>query len=132
MALIKCSECGKDISDKAHVCPNCGNPTNTTNQFVMPNISKATVQIKAKTSQVAKTIFALIIALITFFVFGKIIIFIVALVTVLGLSAIGIHISESEVVYANVDAIANIIGFIGGAILAIKIYKRITKKSSSL
>jgi uncharacterized membrane protein YvbJ len=26
MALIKCSECGKEISDKAASCPNCGNP----------------------------------------------------------------------------------------------------------
>jgi uncharacterized membrane protein YvbJ len=26
MALIKCSECGKEISDKASTCPNCGNP----------------------------------------------------------------------------------------------------------
>ena len=26
MALIKCSECGKDISDKATSCPACGNP----------------------------------------------------------------------------------------------------------
>lgn len=26
MALIKCSECGKDISDKANTCPNCGCP----------------------------------------------------------------------------------------------------------
>lgn len=26
MALIKCSECGKDISDKASICPNCGCP----------------------------------------------------------------------------------------------------------
>ena len=26
MALIKCSECGKDVSDKAPTCPNCGNP----------------------------------------------------------------------------------------------------------
>lgn len=26
MALIKCSECGKKISDKAFVCPNCGYP----------------------------------------------------------------------------------------------------------
>lgn len=26
MALIKCSECGKEISDKASVCPNCGMP----------------------------------------------------------------------------------------------------------
>lgn len=24
MALIKCSECGKEISDKAATCPNCG------------------------------------------------------------------------------------------------------------
>lgn len=26
MALIKCPECGKEISDKATVCPNCGYP----------------------------------------------------------------------------------------------------------
>lgn len=24
MALIKCSECGKDMSDRAPICPNCG------------------------------------------------------------------------------------------------------------
>ena len=27
MALINCSECGKEISDKATSCPNCGAPT---------------------------------------------------------------------------------------------------------
>lgn len=27
MALIKCPECGKEISDKAGKCPNCGCPT---------------------------------------------------------------------------------------------------------
>ena len=26
MALIKCSECGKEVSDKAATCPNCGCP----------------------------------------------------------------------------------------------------------
>lgn len=26
MALIKCSECGREISDKAKNCPNCGCP----------------------------------------------------------------------------------------------------------
>lgn len=26
MALIKCIECGKDVSDKATACPNCGCP----------------------------------------------------------------------------------------------------------
>lgn len=28
MALINCPECGKEISDKALACPNCGNPMN--------------------------------------------------------------------------------------------------------
>ena len=27
MALIKCTECGKEISDKAASCPHCGSPT---------------------------------------------------------------------------------------------------------
>ena len=30
MALIKCSECGKEISDKAEVCLHCGNPIHKT------------------------------------------------------------------------------------------------------
>jgi RNA polymerase subunit RPABC4/transcription elongation factor Spt4 len=29
MALIKCAECGKEVSDQAFVCPNCGNPINS-------------------------------------------------------------------------------------------------------
>ena len=32
MALIKCKECGKKISDKAINCPNCGAPINK-NEF---------------------------------------------------------------------------------------------------
>lgn len=32
MALIKCSECGKDISDQALNCPNCGFVRNKTKQ----------------------------------------------------------------------------------------------------
>ena len=27
MALIKCLECGKQISDRALACPDCGSPT---------------------------------------------------------------------------------------------------------
>lgn len=29
MALINCPECGKEISDKAEACPNCGCPINS-------------------------------------------------------------------------------------------------------
>lgn len=28
MAMIKCSECGKNISEKAKMCPKCGCPIN--------------------------------------------------------------------------------------------------------
>lgn len=26
MALIKCPDCGREVSDKANACPNCGCP----------------------------------------------------------------------------------------------------------
>lgn len=32
MALINCSECGKEVSDKAASCPNCGNPIQESTQ----------------------------------------------------------------------------------------------------
>lgn len=34
MALIKCSECGADISEKASACPKCGCPLNITKQII--------------------------------------------------------------------------------------------------
>lgn len=32
MALIKCPECGKEISDKAGACPHCGCPIGNATQ----------------------------------------------------------------------------------------------------
>ena len=37
MALFTCPECGKQVSDKAEMCPNCGCP-----------ISKQTIQEESK------------------------------------------------------------------------------------
>lgn len=34
MALIKCPECGKEISDKATTCPNCGCPVKESSNMV--------------------------------------------------------------------------------------------------
>ena len=36
MALIKCKECGKEISDKATTCPNCGCPVELDEKVVQP------------------------------------------------------------------------------------------------
>ena len=36
MSLIKCPECGKEISEKASSCPNCGCPSSEWNKEVKP------------------------------------------------------------------------------------------------
>lgn len=41
MAIIKCPECGKDISDKAAVCIYCGYPINETTNSELPGNSAA-------------------------------------------------------------------------------------------
>ena len=43
MALIICSECGKEYSDKAMACPNCGNPTRVAHAPAQPQYA-ATAQ----------------------------------------------------------------------------------------
>jgi hypothetical protein len=43
MALIKCDECGRDVSDKASSCPNCGNPISTPD-FILNIPANAPVQ----------------------------------------------------------------------------------------
>lgn len=40
MALIKCTECGKEFSDKASACPNCGCPTDAMNISEPPQENK--------------------------------------------------------------------------------------------
>ncbi len=32
MALINCKECGKEMSENATICPNCGNPNTLTKE----------------------------------------------------------------------------------------------------
>jgi DNA-directed RNA polymerase subunit RPC12/RpoP len=39
MALIKCNECGQEISDKATACPKCGKPTGLVIKRKSPSIA---------------------------------------------------------------------------------------------
>lgn len=46
MALIKCKECGKEISDKATACPHCGCPVQTTDEAKVEIQEESTVRVK--------------------------------------------------------------------------------------
>lgn len=48
MALIKCPECGKEISDQAASCPNCGCPMKETNSDSGSNNSGKKIEISIK------------------------------------------------------------------------------------
>lgn len=36
MALVKCEDCGRDVSDRAPACPNCGAPVAPSSQALAP------------------------------------------------------------------------------------------------
>ena len=65
MALIKCPECGREISDKSKQCIHCGYPIeqtnkNTTYAIYLKNITKG------KYSIIIMALFLMIIVIIVF------------------------------------------------------------------
>ena len=51
MALVKCSECGKAVSEKARECPFCGNPIDTS--IYCPKCRSNNVSLISGASKVA-------------------------------------------------------------------------------
>lgn len=58
MALIECPECGKQVSDKAPACPNCGVPMAITPTPVVQQVQVVRVA-KAPKSRVLTAVLAL-------------------------------------------------------------------------
>lgn len=58
MALIKCTECGKEISDKATICPNCGCPLDNDDT---PKTETMPTNISVPAKKTKKTAFVIII-----------------------------------------------------------------------
>ncbi|MGI2021694.1 zinc-ribbon domain-containing protein [Shewanella glacialipiscicola] len=48
MALIKCSECSHDVSDKATSCPKCGAPILSVNETLAAGVNIQTIQETSK------------------------------------------------------------------------------------
>lgn len=80
MAIIRCPECGKEISDRAAACPNCGNPIlevkdiiNNKELFNKKDFDKnelSTVNVKKKITSQKKIVF--IVVVIAVIIFGVI------------------------------------------------------------
>lgn len=58
MSLVKCTECGKEVSDKATTCPNCGCPLG--NEIQEPEVTATSAKPTAK----KKTIIVMTIAIL--------------------------------------------------------------------
>lgn len=66
MSMIKCSECGKEISDKAKVCIHCGNPLENVEQDNSIREKKVKEKKTNKTNKILAIILILLINLILF------------------------------------------------------------------
>lgn len=66
MSMIKCSECGKEISNKAKVCVHCGNPLKNEEQDNSVNEKKVKIKKNNKTNNILLIILILLIHLILF------------------------------------------------------------------
>ena len=69
MALVDCSECGKQISDKASSCPHCGSPVS--------NISSIKVGIEKPIELTAKRFKLISLLSVLIFLFGWVLFFII-------------------------------------------------------
>ena len=52
MALIKCPECTKEISDKAPTCPGCGCPITSAKIHEEVGVNLSTVQLTSKSLKI--------------------------------------------------------------------------------
>lgn len=63
MALIKCPECGKEISDKASSCPSCGYPIGT-NTTTKESVSAVTATSKKQGFNIKKLLLIILVAVV--------------------------------------------------------------------
>lgn len=63
MALIKCNECGKEISDKASSCPNCGCPITAEKEDVIKNLDETTNTDKNSKKNKKSSLFIIIVVI---------------------------------------------------------------------
>ena len=72
MALIKCPECGNEISDKVKACPHCGFPfeTNQDNKKEVQQVELSAINITPKKSKTTKYILIGVLSLVAIAVIG--------------------------------------------------------------
>lgn len=110
---MNCTNCNNPLPNEAKFCGKCGTKT-------LSEPSPMVGTVKDKTVRGTRTVLGIFLGLLTFAIAFKVIAFIVTILTILAFKTID---------PLDVEAIANILGFILSAILANKVYKSITKKN---
>lgn len=64
MALIKCRECGKEISDQAAKCPHCGCPVQENRESCLENVENSEKQQEKGTKNKNKKIVVIVISIL--------------------------------------------------------------------
>lgn len=110
MALIKCSECNKEISDRAEFCPNCGCPLNNNTNTI---VSEETDTVKANNESANPLCLSgMIVGFISFLIDPYALISIIGLVlSILGLNQVN-HIEGKSKTYAIIGIICSAIEFV--------------------
>jgi len=74
MSLLKCPECGKDVSSTLDACPHCGYKINKKEEIIKENIDKPTIVIKrnANVPSTVSIVYIIIGLLLLIGIFGLI------------------------------------------------------------
>ena len=128
--MKKCIYCNEQIQGSAQKCRFCGewldqqNKTGETSLNKEGAVSESLKKVSGIGSNILGIFAGLVAFVISFFIAKSVSAFVITLILI----PMGIHISESARAYQNVQAIANISGFIAGVYSFSKAYSLIIKK----
>ena len=115
MPLIKCPECGHEVSDKAFSCPNCGNPINPLHSIETTDTGyqqEETIKRYADAIWAISKVFAALISVVTIILCLRglfvdfsisLMVAVIGALIVFSLLAVGILAKAVLYIYANIS-----------------------------
>jgi hypothetical protein len=113
---MNCTNCDNPIVNGAKFCGECGNPIDSTAEDKI---------VANKAVSGLRVFIGIIVALLVFGILAK------ALMVIINIGSVLLFDIDSTIELENIEALANILGFVGGAYLASLVYVVIAGKDRS-